>query len=94
MSKRSILQGEDRQCYFCLSPYVEYHHIYFGSALRKISDKHHFTVWLCHDHHTGTLDSVHRNRQMDLVLKQACQKKYEETHSREDFMRLIGRSYI
>lgn len=93
MSKWSILQGEERQCYFCLSPYVEYHHIYFAS-LRKISDKHHFTVWLCHTHHTGSLDSVHRNRQMDLTLKQACQKKYEETHTREEFMRLIGRSYL
>ena len=94
MSKWSILQGEERQCYFCLSPYVEYHHIYFGTKHRKISDKHHFTVWLCHLHHTGSSCSAHRSRSMDLILKQECQKKYEESHSRDDFIKLIGRSYL
>lgn len=94
MTKRSILQGGRKQCYFCHSPYCEYHHIYFGTALRKISDKHHFTAWLCPMHHTGSLDSVHRNREMDLELKQACQKKFEETHTREEFMKIIGKNYL
>jgi hypothetical protein len=27
-------------------------------------------------------------------LKQLYQKEYEKTHSREDFIKLIGRSYL
>jgi hypothetical protein len=39
-------------------------------------------------------DGVHFNRELDLKLKRACQAKYEETHSREEFIALIGRNYI
>ena len=92
--RKSILQKE-KCCWFCpATTGLEYHHIYFGTANRKISDKHHFTCWLCNKHHTGSEDSVHRNRKMDLILKKACQLKYEETHSREDFIKLIGRNYL
>ena len=92
--RKSILQ-EEKCCWFCLTTQnLEYHHIFFGTANRKISDKHNFTCWLCHKHHTGSENSVHRNREMDLNLKKACQLKYEQTHSREDFIKLIGRSYL
>lgn len=92
--RKSILQTE-KQCWCCLTTEgLEYHHIFFGTANRKISDKHHFTCWLCHEHHTGSNHSVHRDRVLDLVLKKVCQAKYEETHSREDFIKLIGRSYL
>jgi hypothetical protein len=39
-------------------------------------------------------DGVHFNRELDLRLKRACQAKYEETHSREEFIALIGKNYI
>jgi hypothetical protein len=29
-----------------------------------------------------------------LMLKRHCQMKFEETHSREEFMSLIGRNYL
>ena len=28
------------------------------------------------------------------MAKRVCQRKYEETHSREAFIRLIGKSYL
>lgn len=31
---------------------------------------------------------------LDLRLKQDCQRKFEETHSREEFMAIIGRNYL
>lgn len=70
------------------------HHIYFGSGLRKISDKNGFTVWLIQKLHNGSNDGVHFNRELDLYLKRECQKKYEETHSREEFIALIGKNYL
>jgi hypothetical protein len=48
-----------------------------------------------YDHHEGT-NGVHgmKGHKLDLFLKQTCQKKYEETHTRDDFIKLIGRNYI
>ena len=56
-------------------------------------------MWLCNYHHTGSLCgiskySVHFNREMNLKLKQICQKKYEENHTRDEFIELIGRRYL
>lgn len=93
MSKPSILQTE-KECYFCQATVnLEYHHIYFGRN-RKISDENGFTVWLCNDHHRESRLSVHRERMVDLLLKRLCQAVYERDHSREDFMKLIGRNYL
>lgn len=94
MSKPSILQTE-KECFFCRSTVnLECHHIYHGTANCKVSDKHGFTVWLCNDHHTSGRVSVHRDRVVDLLLKRLCQAVYEHDHSREDFMKLIGRNYL
>lgn len=37
---------------------------------------------------------VHFNRELDLHLKREQQREYEQTHSRRDFMRLIGKNYL
>lgn len=94
---KSILQ-KNKECYVCKSLYVEDHHIYFGPN-RKISEKHGFKVWLCNLHHTGSIsgnskNAVHFNRDMNLRLKKECQRKYEEEHTRDEFIKLIGRSYL
>lgn len=91
---KSIIQT-DKTCFICdATTNLEEHHIYFGTANRKISEKHGFTVWLCNEHHTGSNISAHRNREVDLALKRVCQTVYELDHSREEFMRLIGRNYL
>jgi Zn-finger protein len=94
LSKSSILQ-DDKVCYFCgCSSGLQYHHIY-KSANRKISDRNGFTVWLCYQCHQGT-NGVHGKygHEKDIELKQACQATYELTHTREEFRKLIGRSYL
>lgn len=93
---KSIIQAGDR-CWFCgTTQNLHTHHIYFGGANRAISEKHGFTVRLCAIHHNlgGNGQCVHRCREMDLELKRACQEAYEEEHSREEFIKLIGKSYI
>lgn len=91
---KSILQSE-KQCFICATTKnIHCHHVY-GGANRKNSDKNGFTVYLCAWHHNiGGGESIHENSKMSLWLKQACQKKYEETHSREEFIRIIGRNYL
>ena len=93
---KSILQ-EEKRCYFCgTTQNLHLHHIYHGRANRKKSDKHGFTVYLCGYHHNlgGNGKCVHKSREMDLILKRDCQAKYEETHSREEFMAIIGKNYL
>ena len=94
MSKttRSILQAE-RTCLICGSPYTEVHHIYFGHGRRRISDSNGFIAYLCPEHHRGRY-SPHGNREADLRLKERCQRVFEKTHSRQEFIALIGKSYL
>lgn len=90
---KSILQSEKR-CFFCGSVrWLEEHHI-FGGANRRISERNGFKVWLCHRDHNEPPNGVHFNKQRADKLKAHCQRKFEETHTREEFISLIGRNYI
>lgn len=94
--KKSILTEDMEHCYLCGREREAIHHIYHGTALRKISDKHGFIVPLCANCHNLSSKSVHLDKDQvkDIELKENCQKKFEETHSREEFMRIIGRNYL
>lgn len=91
---KSILQNE-KECFVCKrQTNINDHHIYFGGN-RTQSEKHGFKCFLCLEHHTGTY-GVHGKcgHELDMKLKQLCQKKFEETHTREEFRNIIGRSYL
>ena len=91
---KSILQDE-KKCYATGSTVnLHKHHIFFGSANRKISEREGFWVWLRADFHNMSDYGVHFNKDFDLQLKQECQQRYEHDHSRGDFIRLIGRNYL
>lgn len=102
--KESILQRHDGGCYLCEKQGIyrtykdlQKHHIY-GGPNRKISERHGFFVWLCRAHHTGDEEgnhaAVHFNKENAQILHEDCQREFEKTHSREEFMQLIGRSYL
>lgn len=92
--KPSILKTKSGVCYICKRQTdTALHHIYFGPN-RKISDRNGFIVFLCPDCHQYGAHAVHKCRETDLKLKAICQRVYEKTHSRDDFMRLIGRNYL
>lgn len=92
MKQKSILKSNG--CYICGNPNTEEHHVFFGGN-RKVSDENGFTVRLCAEHHRG-LYGVHGKYgyMLDGYLKRICQREYEKSHSREDFMKLIGRNYL
>lgn len=96
MSK-SILQGDKKECYITgQTNNLHRHHIYFGTGLRKISEDNGFVVYLAGWLHNQSDDGVHgkNGHELDLMLKRHCQLEYEKTHSRDSFIRLIGRSYL
>ena len=89
----SILQKE-RRCFVCgaLSNLHE-HHIFYGTALRKVSEQHGFKVRLCQWHHTGK-EGVHFDKKLDTWLKRVCQAFFESKHGRERWMEIVGRNYL
>ena len=90
----SILSNE-RRCFFCGETMnLHRHHIYGGTANRKISEKHGCWVYLCAKHHNMSNQSVHNDREMDLALKQICQKKMEKEITRDEFIRIFGKSFL
>ena len=80
---KSIIQGE-KKCFITGQAYwLECHHIFFGRANRKLSEKYGLKVWLTRELHRGT-KGVHSNRELDLKLKRIAQEKFEETYTFDD----------
>lgn len=90
---KSIIQNEKR-CFRCGTPYVEDHHIFFGTANRKWSEKYGLKLWLCPKHHRTGPEAPHTNRAVDLEYKQLAQTVFEENHTREEFRKIFGKSVL
>lgn len=91
---KSILNNQ-KECYFCKTTIGLHRHHIYPSFNRKISEKEGCWVWLCGFHHNLSNQGVHFNKQLDLELKEECQKKWEEINgTREDFRRLFGKSWL
>lgn len=90
---KSILENNRDKCFICGSRRnLQEHHVYFG-GLRKVSEANGFKVSLCMDCHKGD-EGVHFDIVKDYELKRICQAKYEEAHTRQEFMKIIGRNYL
>lgn len=93
---KSILQDE-KVCYITgNTDNLHKHHIFFGHGLRQISEEHGFWVYISWWLHNGSNEGVHgkNGHDLDLMLKETAQRIFEKTHSREEFMKLIGKNYL
>ena len=89
----SILQSK-KECWFCGARVsLEEHHIFAGTANRRISEKYGLKVWLCNKDHTGK-DGAQYDQQKNLQLKQEAQRKFEALYSHDMWMRLIRKNYL
>ncbi len=89
---KSIIQ-EDKDCLFCGRTPTEEHHC-FGGANRKLSEKYGLKVYLCHNHHNEPPFGVHFNKENMDKIRRIAQRKFEETHTREEFIKIFGRNYL
>ena len=87
----SILTKDLSKCYVCGLPRQELHEIFFGNN-RINSMKYGCVVPLCYEHHRGTT-GVHHNHNLDLRLKQECQKKFEQLYP-ISFESIFFKSYL
>lgn len=91
--KKSIIVECMDNCFVCGSPYTEVHHIIYGTANRKLSDKYGLIVPLCNEHHRGQT-GVHFNRDFDLYLKKLAQEKFNSVYGADkSFVEVFGKNY-
>lgn len=90
----SIIQSE-RECFVCKAKSnLHMHHIFYGTANREVSERNGFKVYLCGYHHNLSNFGVHFDKKLDIALKRYAQQIYEQEHTREDFIKLVGKSYL
>ena len=88
------LISKEKKCYVCnTESNIHKHHIYMG-ANRGNSEKIGAWVYLCGFHHNQSNEGVHFNPKLDQELKELAQQKYEENHTRDEFMSIIKRNYL
>lgn len=82
------------QCFLCRREgFVHRHHIFEG-ARRHLSEKYELVVPLCPECHTESDYSAHRCTDTAVMLKREAQRKFEREHTREEFIKLFGRSWL
>jgi hypothetical protein len=100
-----MFEQEPGQCFFCnlegdyrYHTYLQEHHIFFGTANRKISEKYGLKVYLCDAHHranfTSKENAVHFNKKNNDRLRAVAQKAFEEKYSPELFWKLFQENWI
>ena len=97
---KSIIQDK-KECFITGSTQgLHNHHIFYGRANRKISDKYGLTIWLtnqCHlELHTSPPNAMFVDKVKALQIKQMAQKKAMEHYgwTVEEWIKKFGKSYI
>ena len=81
-------------CYLCgLRCKTHRHHIFDGPN-RRLSEEDGLVVHLCPSCHNMGPVNVHNNIKIRRILQAKGQMWYEETHTREEFMKRYGRNYL
>lgn len=96
---KSIIQEDSSKCFLCgrngSGDPLEKHHVFPGNPNRKHSEEDGLFVFICGDrcHRNGKL-SAHKSAVTAELLKVEAQKAYEDRHSRAEFMKRYGKSYL
>ena len=92
---KSVLQKE-RECFVCkTTANLNEHHVLYGTANRKKSERYGYKVYLCSHHHNMSDEGVHFNKPLDLALKAMAQEHFEKNHgSRTDFIKEFGKAWL
>lgn len=73
---------------------VERHHV-FGGSRKKACEKYGFIAPLRPDLHPNGANAGKDAKTIDTILKQRCQRYYEEHYgTREQFRKEFGKSYL
>ena len=88
-NRKSILTDNLERCFICGGTATDMHEIYSG-ANRKASMIHDFCCPLCRKCH----QNITINYGLNLRLKRLCQEKFEQNHTRQEFLDIIKKNYL
>ena len=92
---KSVFQ-KDKRCWCCgATRNIHEHHIFEGTANRRMSEKYGLKIYLCAAHHNMSKEGIHFNKLLDNAAKEMAQRYFEEHYgSREYFIKEFGKSFI
>ena len=100
---KSILHDKkDRTCFLCMMLHnddsrkevLHEHHVIFGWANRRISERHGLKVYLCFYHHEEGPEAIHRNDEISDMVQAYAQRAFEKKWPEKNFREIFGRNYI
>ena len=97
MKQRPSILQDKKECFFSgRTDNLHLHHIYGGFGRRRVCDKYGFWVYLTGELHNQSFLGVHcGNANLDQYLKKVCQTQFEQNgHSHQEFVSIVGRSYL
>lgn len=90
---KSIMPTEKGRCYLCGTiGFTHEHHVFSGTARRKLSEEHGLKVYLC----PGCHARIHEDEAFARILKKHTEKMwmFENDKSIDDFIAIFGKNYI
>lgn len=93
----SIFTDNMDNCIYTGSPNVERHHVFYnmGGKMKERCEKYGFIAPLRPDYHPNGAQAGVNAKQVDLYLKQRCQRYYEAHYgTRKQFIAEFGKSYL
>ena len=99
---KSIIQTNHDYCFLCnllegdgsRRNELEEHHIVFGRANRKLSEKYGLKIHLCPYHHRIGPKAVHNNKEIRRMTEAIAQEKFKKAFPDEDFVKIFGKNYL
>ena len=76
-------------CYICGAPATDRHHMLHG-RMRKKADQYGLIVPLCRTCHM----LLHDHGDYDKQLQKDAQRMFEQTHTRAEFIKEFGKSFL
>ncbi len=100
--RESILHKKDGTCYLCMLLHGDYrihrglheHHIFGGTANRRLSEEYGLKVYLCPDHHEYGQEAAHKNAEVADILHETGQRAFEREYPDLDFKGIFGKNYL
>lgn len=98
---KSIMQDKDGTCYLCkklegdysVKP-VQEHHVVYGWANRRLSEKFGLKIYLCAEkHHEEGKYSVHKNPDIRQQLCAEAQIAFEQNYPDLSFREIFGKNW-
>lgn len=100
---KSILHNKkDRTCFLCMMLHgddsykdiLHEHHVIFGWANRRLSERYGLKVYLCLQHHEIGPEAIHHNDEISDMVQAYAQRAFEKKWPEKNFREIFGRNYI